>query len=377
MVIALAIIGFSVVYCYLLYPLAVWLWAAVFERPVRKGEITPDVTVVIPAHNEAPHIENKIRSVLGSDYPPEKMEVIVISDGSMDATAEIAKKFVGGRFRVIEREGRRGKPSAMNCGLEEARGDIVVYTDASGILDERSLRALMECFADDAVGCASGLIRPADAPGIEKSLGLYRRCENFLRSCESRIHSSLGATGALFAVRRELSEPLPDDTILDDLAIPLRIIKRGKRTVVEPEAVCIEQEKTDTGKEFARKIRTLSGSCQAFSREPRVLLPFVSPIWLMALSHKILRLVSPFLLIAFGVLSVLWASDGGGAPAIILVAAQAAGYGLALSGARLRKGVPCHLYTFCVLQAAAFVALFRFIFGRTQILWSRGSSEER
>ncbi len=375
MIYALFAIGFLTAYCYLLYPAVVWLWAALFPRPVNRGNCTPMVTVIIPAHNEQAHIEHKIRSVLDSDYPRERLEVIVVSDGSTDRTVEIAQGFTGYGLRVIALPNRAGKPLAMNRGLAEAGGEAIVFTDASGLLRRNAVRALMSNFVDEDVGCVSGVIRSPGRPGVDRSMGLYRRHENFLRRCESRIHSSVGATGALFAVRRELVRPLEPDTILDDLAIPLEVIRRGRRAVIEPEAVCLEQEATGGSREFMRKVRTLAGNYQAFSRAPGVLVPFAGPVWLMALSHKILRLLSPFLLAAFGLLSAVWAAGGGGTVAVALALTQAAVYGLAACGAVLQRTALCHLYTFVVLQAAAAAAPFKFFLRRTSVLWPCGSVE--
>ena len=371
MIWALTIIGLLVAYCYLLYPAGVWLWARMFGRPLRGGRCVPSVTLIIPAHCEEEYIEKKIRSVLALDYPADRLDVIVVSDGSTDRTVEIAGRFAGERLRVVALSSRGGKPLAMNHGLAEARGEVVAFTDASGLLEKESLRALMRNFFDEEAGCVSGVLLPPEDSGVGRSMGLYRRYENFLRRCESRVHSSLGATGALFAVRRELLQPLAPDTILDDLAIPLKVIRQGRRIVMEPAAVCVEQEETESGREFVRKVRTLAGNYQAFLREPRLLVPFAGPVWFMALSHKILRLFSPFLIAAFAALSIVWAAGGGGTAALLLVFLQAAFFGLALCGAVLQRSVLCHLYTFCLLQAACVAAFFKFFLGRSHVLWPR------
>jgi cellulose synthase/poly-beta-1,6-N-acetylglucosamine synthase-like glycosyltransferase len=226
--VAVAAIAFLLLYCYLIYPGAARMWAALFGRPVRRSaDYAPRLTVVVPAHNEEKHIERKIRSILDSDYPREKLKAVVVSDGSSDKTAEIARRFSDRNVVVIELKTRMGKPEAMNRALAEADGEAVVFTDASALLRRGALRALLSNLADAEVGCASAVLVPPEGAGVEGSMGLYRRYENFLRRCESRIHSSLGATGALFAVRREWVGPLRADTILDDLAIPLEVIRGG------------------------------------------------------------------------------------------------------------------------------------------------------
>jgi hypothetical protein len=198
-----------------------------------------------------------------------------------------------------------------------------------------------------------------------------------VRASESRVHSSVGATGALFAVRRALMPELPEDTILDDLAIPLSIIRSGRRCVLDPWARCVERERISHRQEFARKVRTLAGNYQSFSREAWALMPFASPIWLMAWSHKILRLFCPLLLVIL-LLSSAAAAWGGGVWAEWLLAGQGAFYAAALLGRlvplRLRHGKALVPYSFCVLNFAALVAPFAYFAGRAGVRWRKSAA---
>ncbi len=363
-------------YAYLLYPVVVWLWGWFRPLRVRRREITPRVSVLVPAYNEARHIARKIRNTLQLDYPRDRLEVVVVSDGSTDGTREISGMAGGEGVKVVSLPERRGKPAAINAGVGHCTGEILVLTDASSLLDPCSLRRLVSNFADLSVGCASGMLVP---PRGQAGLGTYRSVENFVRASESRVHSSVGATGAMFAVRRSLMRKLPDDTILDDLMIPLNAIRRGYRCVFDRRAHCIERESITHKQEFVRKVRTLAGNYQAFMRQPWALVPFVSPIWFTALSHKILRLFCPALLLTLLFSSAAAAWQGCPAAQWLLIA-QGVFYLAALCGRvvppRLRASKAFVPYSFCVLNAAALVAPFAYFMGKAGVRWHKEPAVE-
>jgi cellulose synthase/poly-beta-1,6-N-acetylglucosamine synthase-like glycosyltransferase len=358
-------------YAYALYPALVWLWGRVLPRRVRRRDISPPVSFLIPAYNEAQHITGKIRNALQQDYPPDRMEVVVVSDGSTDGTDDLAGKTGAGNVKVVRRAVRSGKPSAINAGLGHCNGEIIVLSDASDFLEPNALRRLVSGFADDEVGCVSGMLVAKEGQG---GLDVYRRIENFVRASESAVHSSVGATGALFAVRKNLVPHLPEDTILDDLAIPLHVIRRGYRCVFDSLARCVEGERITHRQEFARKVRTLAGNYQSFAREAWALAPFFSPIWFMALSHKILRLFCPLFLLLALAASAAMALRGSAAGAWLL-AGQAAFYAAALFGKlappSVRRGKALVPYSFCVLNFAALVAPFAYFTGRAGVRWRK------
>ena len=343
---------------------------------MRRRRHTPRVSVLIPAYNEAGHIAQKIRNTLRLDYPRDMLEVVIVSDGSTDGTCEAARAAGGEHVTLLSLPERLGKPSAINAGLRHCTGEIVVLSDASSALEEPALLNLVSGFADESVGCVSGVLVPR---GGRAGLEVYRRLENFVRLSESRVHSSVGATGALFAVRRALMRQLPRDTILDDLAIPLSVMRQGYRCILETGAKCSERENVTHGQEFTRKVRTLAGNYQAFARQGWALIPFVSPVWWMALSHKVLRLLCPLLLVTllFSSAAAAWRGDAAGE---WLLAGQGVFYLAALCGrlapARMRRGKTFAPYSFCMLNLAALVAPFAYFTGRAGVRWHKGPAVE-
>jgi cellulose synthase/poly-beta-1,6-N-acetylglucosamine synthase-like glycosyltransferase len=362
-------------YPYVAYPLLIWAVARVRPRPPRMGAV-PSVTVVIVAHDEEERVQERIENVLAQDYPRELLEVVLASDGSTDRTAERARA-LGVEVRSFDL--RRGKPSVLNEVVPQARGEVVVLADIRQRFDAGTVRALVSCFADPHVGAVSGELVLAPPPGVHavgEGVGLYWRYEKAIRRHESMVDSTVGATGAIYAIRRELFEPLPADTVLDDVLIPLRIVRRGYRVLFEPRAIACDAAAFGARQEFRRKVRTLAGNFQLFFRHPWVMLPARNRLWFQTLSHKALRLLTPLLLAAAFAANVLLART----PLFrIVLAAQAAFYAAALAGALLGTGrrrlpllsVP---YVICLLSWATVVGFFRFITGRQRVTWERASA---
>jgi biofilm PGA synthesis N-glycosyltransferase PgaC len=349
------------VYTYAGYPLLV---AALARRwpgaPVRRDpRYTPAVTVCLPVHDGAPFIAAKLRSLLDQDYPAERLEVLVHCDGCRDETATLARGFAG----IEVREGpRRGKPHALDETFARARGELLLLTDVRQPLDRGAVRALAASFADPDVGCASGALRVGGAAGS----GAYWRYERWIRGCESRFRGLIGATGALMMVRRrDLAAlgRLPEGVILDDVLIPMKLRALGRRAILVDEAGAEDTAFPDGG-EFRRKIRTLAGNFQLLALLPWLLSPARNPLWFETISHRVLRLGAPFLLLA-----LLASAASGGSPwQRAALAAQLAGYGAALAGARAGR-VGRLARTFVVLNAAAVVGLWRHLAGRQRVTW--------
>jgi cellulose synthase/poly-beta-1,6-N-acetylglucosamine synthase-like glycosyltransferase len=356
------------------YPLLLLAWGRLAPRPFRIGTRMPSVTVVISAHNEAPGIGARLQNLQSLDYPRERLSVLVGLDGCDDETAERARSLSGDAVRVIEFAVRRGKPSVLNALVAEATGEILVFCDVRQRFDTDALRALVAPFADPQVGAVSGelVFTESDGRPLERGLGLYWRCEKAIRRSESRVGSVVGVTGAIYAIRRRLYEELPSDTILDDVLVPMRIARRGYRVVFESRARAYDRAPASPAGEFARKVRTIVGNFQLFSRE-RWLLGFRNPLWLQTVSHKGLRLLTPLLLLtALGANLLLLESPW----FQLLLLAQVVFYAVALSGHALRRvRIPglAAPYVVCVLACATAVAFLSFVSGHQKVTWAKGS----
>ena len=330
--------AFVIAYVYAGYPLLLAAWARLRPRPVRKTPFAnawPSISIIVAARNEEARLPRRVENLLGLEYEGPR-EIIVVSDGSTDAT-RLALAPYAAQVRLIE-VAAGGKPRALNAGVAAATGEILVFADARQQFAPGTLRALAVNFTEPEVGgvtgelvldCESG---PA-ASTIGEGVGAYWQYEKWLRRHESAVFSTLGATGAIYALRRQLWRPLPSDTLLDDVLAPMRAVLDGWRIVFEEEAVAFDRTAPDASAEARRKRRTLAGNYQILAQEPRLLLPIVNPVWLQYVSHKVGRLLVPWALIAMlGSSAVLAARDWVYAAAF---AAQGLFYGLALVGAWL------------------------------------------
>ena len=338
------------------YPLLLALLARSRARPLQKRFEPRSVSIVIAVHNGEMFLRNKLRSVLALRYPRELLQILVVSDGSTDATDAIAAEFASEGVD-LRRIPRAGKPAALNAGIHQATGEILVLTDVRQELEPESVECLVACFADPAVGVASGelLIRKGGLRE-EADIGLYWRFESWIRNQLSALDSMFGATGPFYAMRRSLAVPIPEDVLLDDVYLPLSAFFRGFRLIVEPRARAIDYPTTrDT--EFRRKVRTLAGNYQIIGRFPALLRP-ANRMWLHFVSYKLGRLLLPYALIVLAV-----ASFGLSRPwAIAAVAAQAAGYGLAaldpwIPADWILKRLSSPARTFVVMMLAAICAV--------------------
>lgn len=363
------------------YPLLLLVISRFRRRPVARGAIRPRVSIVIAAHNEEPVIRRKLESCLAADYPPELLEVLVVSDGSTDATESIVRELArtgeDSRIRLLSLP-RRGKAAALNAGAAAAGGEILVLTDANVLLQREALQALVAPFADPRVGGACGnkiYTRPGVdvADAVDSGENLYWRFDKALKRMESRIGSIFAADGALYAVRRELYAPIADPAQADDIAVSARIVLQGHRLVFVPEAVAVERPPVESGTEFRRKVRVTN-------RSVRALLLLGSGLWtrgfysLELLSHKLLRHLVPFFLLGM-LLASAWLATASHFFRIVL-AAQIAFYSLAIVGHVLRRHAigrhPVVLvpYFFSYVNLAALVGIAALLGGRRYAYWT-------
>ncbi|MES2523917.1 MAG: glycosyltransferase family 2 protein [Gemmatimonadota bacterium] len=266
-------------------------------RPIAKAAITPRIDVVVPVRNGARWLAAKLASIRSQDYPARLVRVIVVSDGSTDETAAIVREAaaVHGNIVLLELP-PGGKATALNAAFDASSADVLVLTDVRQMLDASCIRTLVQSLADPSVGVVSGELRIGSA-GDEEAVSLYWRLETRLRHALSSLDSMLGATGPIYALRRELFRTVPPGTILDDMYLPLGAFFQGFRLVSEPRAVAWD-EPMDLKTEFGRKVRTMAGSYQLMSLEPRLLTPRSNRMLWHYLSYKVGRLLLPHLFIA-------------------------------------------------------------------------------
>lgn len=358
------------VYTYLGYPLLVALLARL--APLRVPEdsaFTPKVSVIMAVYNGGNYLDAKIQSLLAQEWPAQALEVLIYSDGSSDDTVAIAQRWAARdpRVRLIEGPGRAGKPTGLNQLRAAATGEILLITDVRQPISPGALRAMVRRLADPRVGCVSGNLVLTGAAGS----GAYWRYEKFVRQQEARFRSIVGVSGSIVVLRKSDLPELPRDLILDDVFIPMRLRMQGRLILFAEEAQAFDVA-FDDDREFGRKVRTLAGNYQVFALLPGLLSPLANPSWWETISHKLLRLICPFVLLSCLLLS-------GGALlveesiferrlAAALVAGQVGFYLLAVAGKRLGK-LGSLARTFVVMNSAAAVGLWRFLRGAQRVTW--------
>jgi poly-beta-1,6-N-acetyl-D-glucosamine synthase len=366
--------GSAAVIAYTYFGYLAWLWLRGRwpRKDVMRGPCLPFVSIVVVVRNEEQVLQRKLGNLLTLDYPAEFMQLVVVSDGSTDRTEAILREYASNpRVSVVLNQLSRGKASGLNDAFEIVQGDIVMFTDARQEVEPGALHLLLENLADPQVGCVSGELMLGDPKTGESSegLGIYWRVEKRIRELESASGSVIGATGALYAVRRNLLVPLPPATILDDVYLPMQVARQGFRVVFDSRARAWDSN-LGAEREFARKVRTLTGNYQLLQLAPW-LLTSANPIRFEFVSHKLLRLIVPFALAGILVVSVILR-----APVYrVALVLQVAFYGLSfLAMAQVKKGPLARMadavFTFVMLNTAAVVAFANFVSGR-KAAWSR------
>lgn len=358
-----------VAYVYAGYPLLLIVLARIMGRPVHKGAIEPTVSLVVPAYNEQACIAEKIAVARKLDYPAERYEIVVVSDGSSDRTVEIAQSLEDGeQVRVLAFAQNRGKIAALNEALEGLRNEIVVFSDASSMPARESLRELVSNFADPSVGAVSGVyqVLKSDQAQLGRQESLYWRYETFLKLKEAEIDSILGCHGSLYGIRRELYPFPATTTINDDYVIPLRILHGGWRVAYEPKAVAYEEAEEMGG--FSRRVRIMAGNFEQLKEIGGLLSPLRAKPLFFFLSHKVGRLLAPLAMI------VALASNIALLPSpfyTAVLATQAAFYALAAAGisAALRPKVLRLPYYFTMINVATLFGLYYAYVARRRLRW--------
>jgi glycosyltransferase involved in cell wall biosynthesis len=364
-----------VFYVYAGYPLAVALLGRIVSRPVRKGMREPMVTVIIAAYNEEESIGATIENKLALDYPREKLEVLIISDGSTDQTDTIVDRFAARNVRLFRQEPRAGKTCAINLAIPKARGEIIVFSDANSIYAPDALRKLISNFSDPEVGYVTGKMIYANPDGtsIGEGCSAYMRYENWLREIETLIGSVVGVDGGIDAMRKEIYRPMNSDQ-LPDFVQPLKVIEQGYRVVYEPDALLWETTLKGAGDEYRMRVRVSLRAFWALFDMRKLLEPWSTPLFAWQLwSHKALRYLCFVFLIAAYASNALLLADG--SLYRLLFALQNGGFVVAFAAPLLeRNGMKSRVFTFAryflLLNLAAAHAFGKFILGKKQVIWT-------
>jgi cellulose synthase/poly-beta-1,6-N-acetylglucosamine synthase-like glycosyltransferase len=361
----------TIAYVYAGYPLTLWLLGRRSDGFRTLGEL-PRVTVVIAAYNEAAHIGQTVRDKLAQDYPHDRLDIIVVSDGSTDGTDAIVAAIGDPRVTLLRQEPRQGKTIALNRAAEVATGDVIIFSDANSRYEPFTIRRLARAFDDPSVGYVTGRLIYED-PGVSgtgRGPGLYIRYENWIRTLETRVGSVVGVNGGVDAVRRRLYTPMRADH-LPDFVLPLRVVAQGQRVVYRDDAVAREAAHGNQEDEFRMRVRVTLRALHALVAMRALLHPRFGVFAFQLFVHKVLR----YLLILPLAVAVVCSAVLAGHPAYAaMLIAQLTAYGLAavgwLSGGRIRIPLVFVPFYFVLVNIAAAAAILSFLRGRRQVTWT-------
>jgi cellulose synthase/poly-beta-1,6-N-acetylglucosamine synthase-like glycosyltransferase len=363
-----------VAYTYAGFPVLVLVRAALRPRPYRRAAIAPSVSIVVAARNEAAVIAAKIANLLSVDYPADRLEVVVASDGSEDGTVTAARACGDDRVRVLDLP-RLGKAGALNAAVAQAHGDMLVFTDANSMLAPDALRALVAPFADEQVGGVAGdqrYVTSGGAAAIARGERRYWAFDRALKRAESRGGNVISATGALYAIRRELFRPVPDG-VTDDFAVSTAVICQRRRLVFAADAAAYEPVAASAASEFARKVRVITRGLNAVLLRRELLDPRRHGFYaLQLLSHKLLRRLMAVPLVVTAATGARLARCGRVYRLAAMAQTAAAGLGVTGLLIRRRAGVPRLLALpayFCLVNVASLWAAFNVVRGRAIERW--------
>ncbi len=367
--------AFLVAWTYLGYPLFIATLARLRPRPHRREPMLPTITLIVPAYNEEAIIATKLDNLLALDYPPERRQIIIVADGSTDATVDIVRRYANRGVQLLFQPERRGKIAAINRAVPYATGEILIFSDANAMMEPRSVRELVANFADPHIACVSGEKRVhADSDVQAEGESIYWRYEAFVKRADALVTTAIGAVGEFFAIRRELYRPLEEDSIIEDFVLSMRLVMDGWRVAYEPRAVTWEEASPSLAAEWRRRARNTAGGFQSIGRLHRLLSPRYGLVALQFLSHKVLRWTAPFwMLLAFVSNAVLVDEHPFFRFAFL---GQLAFYALALLGWVLDalgiRWKPARIvFYFCFSNATAVGGFVRYITGRQTSLWKK------
>lgn len=288
---------FFIFYAYFGYPLVLMAISLFRNHNVKKGGITPSASFIITAYNEEKRIREKIENTLAQDYPKEKLEIIIASDCSNDRTDEIVKSYISNGVKLVRSPERKGKEAAQKLAVENAEGDILIFSDAATILQPDAVLNIVKNFNDSTVGCVSSEDRFIDPDGKISGEGAYVKYEMFLRNLETKVNTLVGLSGSFFAARKEVCKDWAAD-LQSDFNTLLNSVKIGLRGVSDPDSIGYYKNIADEKKEFDRKVRTVVRGISVFMKGLPLLNPFKYGLFSWQLfSHKLCRWLVPFAMI--------------------------------------------------------------------------------
>jgi cellulose synthase/poly-beta-1,6-N-acetylglucosamine synthase-like glycosyltransferase len=363
----------AIVFAYAGYSVLMVIMGTIVNRRVRREDITPSVTFLITAYNEEIDIARKIEQTLGLDYPPDKMEILVASDGSTDGTDEIVQGYSDRGVRLLRVEGRVGKTATQNEAVRHANNEIIVFSDATTLYESDAVRKLVRNYADDTVGAVSGRYEYRDPKGASTGLGtiLFWKYENLVKEMQTRVHTITGCCGCIYSVRKSLYVPLPAD-IISDLVQPLKIVEQRYRIVFEKEAVAYEETTEDATEEFSMRVRVITRGMRGMLYMRSLFNPFRHPlVSLQILGHKVARWLVP----VFGIAMLISSATLLSLPfyryafllmLLVLVMAALGAYAERRGRCPLVLRLPLY---FVVVNLAAIAAMWKVAVGEKAVTW--------
>jgi len=362
-----------ILHTYIFYPLIIILLSMICKKRVKKdADYLPTVSLLIAAYNEEKIIQKKVENSLAIDYPKEKFEIIIASDGSTDKTNEIVGNYKD-KGVILKELPRAGKMTALNKTLPLAKGEIIVLSDANTIYKEDAIKKLVRNFNDDTIGGVTGDVRLiSERVSYGQGEGLYSKYEKYILMKESQISSIIGVDGAMYAIRKELFKPIPNEIILDDLVNGMNITKQGYRVIYDNEAIGYEETASEAKGEFIRRIRVCGGGFQMIfknqgiptRKQPFLLFQFIS--------HKLFRWLTPFFLISFFITNLILINTNLIYRNYLLI--QLLFYLFAVVGwlFKLKTKVFSIPFYFCLIQTASILGFYRYLTGKLKVTWTKG-----
>jgi cellulose synthase/poly-beta-1,6-N-acetylglucosamine synthase-like glycosyltransferase len=367
---------FMVVYPYVVYPVLLKILSFFRHKRVLSKDSTPRVTVIISAFNEEDVIAKKIENTLALDYPKENLEVIVVSDNSTDRTDEIVKRYESKGVILQSQPVRRGKTAGLNDAVRNARGKILVFSDADSMYEPNALKIISGSLASDRrIGLVTGSTNyVSEGQGkMVVTTGIYAKLERFIKKHESLVGSCVGADGAIFGMRKSLYKPLQDDDI-NDLVLPLKVVKQGRRVVLLEHLTCTEAPAADESGEFKRQVRITNRTLRALFRHAELMNVIRYPLFSFeVVSHKLLKLSAPFFMLSLLPLNIFLLDQGRGYYAIFI--SQVTCYGLCLIRLLRDRGGKKHalfgfMYHFIMVNVSILVGWVKFLTGKKSVVWN-------